>query len=136
MGLVKSIAEINENVFGASGLLKRDPKQVKLKEDLMPYSITTACHIPFPLQKKVKAELKCWHHSGDDRCHPLVCTSSSNCVDFKSLNMAVKHPHCSEDGSGNIAFYAGCSVGTLPNTHPQRLCATDNIHHTVWLVLL
>lgn len=116
MGLDKSIAAINENVFGASGLLKMDPVQVKLKEDVIPYSITTACHIPFPLQKKVKAELECWHHSRDDRCHPLVCTCSSNCIDFKSLNMAVKHPHCSEDGLGFLCWMQCWNSSKYPST--------------------
>ena len=56
MGLVKCMEEINENVFGASGLLKTDPVMMKLKEGVTPYSVTTARQVPFPLQKKVKAE--------------------------------------------------------------------------------
>ena len=56
MGLVKCMEEINENVFGASGLLKTDPVMIKLKEGVTPYSVTTARQVPFPLQKKVKAE--------------------------------------------------------------------------------
>ena len=36
MGLVKCIEEINENVFGVSGLLKPEPVMIKLKEGATP----------------------------------------------------------------------------------------------------
>ena len=94
-------------MFGVSGFLKTDPVMVELKEGVTPYSVTTARRVPFPFQKKVKAELDRLKAAGSirqvteptDCCTPMVPVVKHNgsiriCVNFKRLNMAVKRPHC------------------------------------------
>lgn len=107
MGLVKRVEEVQENVFGATGLLKTEPVEIKMKSGVQPYCVTTARRVPFPLQKKVKAELQRMEAAGiiqevkeaTDWCAPMVSVVKPNgsvriCVDFKILNEGVKRPHC------------------------------------------
>ena len=41
MGLIRRIAEVEENIFGKTGLLKTEPVMITLKDDSKPYSVTT-----------------------------------------------------------------------------------------------
>ena len=124
MGLIKRIEEVHRNVFGTSGLLHTDPVPIKLRTDATPYCVTTARRVPFPLQKKVKAELDRMQAAGiiqevtdpTDWCAPMVPVVKKNgniriCVDYKKLNMAVKRPHCLIPNLNDIApKMAGATV--------------------------
>lgn len=59
MGLVKLVEEVHENVFGKTGLLKTEPDRITMKPSVQPYCVMMKARCtPFPLQKKVKAELE------------------------------------------------------------------------------
>ena len=47
-----------QNVFGRTGLVNCDPITIELKSNAVPYSVLTACRIPFPLLPKVEQELE------------------------------------------------------------------------------
>ncbi|KAK7102680.1 hypothetical protein V1264_020867 [Littorina saxatilis] len=116
MGLVKRLEEIHADVFGKTGLLKTEPVKINMKPGTQPYCVTTARRVPFPLQKKVKAELERMQAAGiikevketTDWCAPMVPVVKPNgsvriCVDFKRLNEGVKRPHCMLPNLDDIA---------------------------------
>ncbi|KAK7098079.1 hypothetical protein V1264_004963 [Littorina saxatilis] len=116
MGLVKRLEEIHADVFGKTGLLKTEPVKINMKPGNQPYCVTTARRVPFPLQKKVKAELERMQAAGiikevketTDWCAPMVPVVKPNgsvriCVNFKRLNEGVKRPHCMLPNLDDIA---------------------------------
>ena len=56
--LVKRIDENLQSIFGKTGLIDCDPVKIELKDDAVPYSVTTARRIHFPLLPKVQEELE------------------------------------------------------------------------------
>ena len=98
MGLVKRLEEvdIHDNIFGSAGLLKTEPVKLTLKDNAKPYCVTTVRRIPFPLQSKLKEELKKIQRDGvikkvttpTDYCVPIVPVKKKNgkirlCVNLK-----------------------------------------------------
>ena len=134
MGLVKHIQEIQrpanfkpeekKQIFGATGLLNTEPVQICMKANIEPYCLTTARRVPFPLEQKVKEELKKMEKAGiiekvtkpTDWCAPMAPVLKPNkklriCLDFKKLNEAIKRPHCMLPNLDDIApRMAGSSV--------------------------
>ena len=124
MGLVKRLEEVHSDVFGSTGLLKTEPVSIKVKDGVSPYCVTTARRVPFPLQKKVKAEIERMVKDGiisevtdpTDWCAPMVPVVKPDgkiriCVDFKRLNVDVKRPHCMLPNLNDIApKMAGATV--------------------------
>lgn len=101
--LVQRIDEIPQSIFGHTGLINCDPVKIELKSDAVPYSVTTARRIPFPLLPKVEQELEKMLRDGiiekvsepTDWCAPMVPVPKPNgniriCVDYKKLNESVK----------------------------------------------
>ena len=106
MGLLKlnlSEVDVSYSVYGELGLMNTDPVTIRLKDDAVPYSLTTPRRVPVPLMPKVKAELQ---RMEDNRiitrvmdpsewCAPMVPVMKKNrkevriCVDLKNLNKAV-----------------------------------------------
>ncbi|GAB1606983.1 hypothetical protein Ahia01_000981000 [Argonauta hians] len=116
MGLVKRIEEVEEDVFGHIGLLRTEPVEITLRGDSKPYCVTTARRVPFPLQKRVKEELKRMENAGiisgvkdaTDWCAPMVPVVKPNgsvriTVDYKRLNEGVRRPHCMLPNLDDIA---------------------------------
>ena len=103
MGLVIHAEEISREIFDSGGLLKTSPVKIELKENAIPYAMTTARRVPFPLMNSVKEELERMVDSGTireiteptDWCSPMVPVRKKNgklriCVDLKKLNVSVK----------------------------------------------
>ena len=102
--LVKRIDEIPQSVFGKKSLIDCDLVKIELKNDAVPYSVTTARRVPFPLLTKVQEELEQMLANGiiekvsepTDWCAPMVPVPKPNgnvriCVDYyKKLNESVK----------------------------------------------
>ena len=110
LGLLQRVEEVSnnvsDNVFGTTGLLKCEPAKITLKEGAVPYCVTTARRVPFPLLHKVEDELNHMESSGiivkvtepTEWCSPMVPVVKANgqvriCVDLKKLNTAVKREH-------------------------------------------
>ena len=106
MGLLKvnlSEVDVSYSVYGELGLMNTDPVTIRLKDDAVPYSLTTPRRVPVPLMPKVKAELQRMEDNGiitrvtdpSEWCAPMVPVMKKNrkevriCVDLKNLNKAV-----------------------------------------------
>jgi hypothetical protein len=117
MGFVsRTVDAICQNVFGTTGLLNTELVTISMKPGVTPYCVNTARRVPFPLQKKVKAELERMEADGIIRevkdatewCAPMVPVVKPNnsvriCVDFKRLNEGVRRPHCMLPNLDDIA---------------------------------
>ncbi len=104
MNLIKRLNAIGEvQVYGDLGLMQCQPVKIQLKDDCVPYSISTPRRIPLPLVPKVKEEIDKMLKVGviveeegpTDWCSPIVPVTKPNgririCVDLKKLNQAVK----------------------------------------------
>ncbi|KAK9537909.1 hypothetical protein VZT92_005484 [Zoarces viviparus] len=110
MGLVKRIEEIKSTEYLSEaspadiGRLKIKPIKIRLQEDAVPYSVTTARRVSVPMLPKVKKELDRMVASGviepikepTEWCAPMVAVPKKNkeqpriCVDLKRLNKSVK----------------------------------------------
>lgn len=109
MGLIKRMEEIKATQTIDSypddiGKLKIKPIKITLREDAVPYSVTTARRVSVPMLPKVKKELDRMVDCGviqpisepTEWCAPMVPVPKKNkeqpriCVDLKVLNKAVK----------------------------------------------
>lgn len=103
MGLVKRLDELSSAVPTDIGLLKIKPIRICLKDNAVPYSVTTARRISVPMLSRVKLELERMMAAGvieeikepTEWCAPMVAVPKKNgqiriCVDLKQLNKAVK----------------------------------------------
>ena len=55
---------MSDSVYGELGLMNTDPVTIRLKDDAVPYSLTTPRRVPVPLMPKVKAELQRMEDNG------------------------------------------------------------------------
>lgn len=103
MGLVKRLNEIQSTFDAELGLLKVKPVKIRLREEAVPYSVSTARRVSAPLFPKVRAELERMVGCGvieevkepTEWCAPMVPVPKKSgevriCVDLKRLNTAVK----------------------------------------------
>lgn len=101
MGLVKRLEELKSSAPTDIGLLKII--RISLKDNAVPYSVTTARRISVPMLSKVKMELDRMMAAGvieeikepTEWCAPMVAVPKKSgqiriCVDLKLLNKAVK----------------------------------------------
>ena len=101
--LIKRIDSVS--IFQGLGLMKCEPVNIVLNENVVPYNLTTPQRVSQPLTPKVEAEIQKMLKEGvilpvekeTDWCSPLVPVLKPNgkvrpCVDFKKLNKAIKRP--------------------------------------------
>ena len=107
--LTLNIDECNTNqvpdnaIFGEIGKVEGDPVKIQLKENAIPYHVSTARRVALPLMEKVQAELNRMEKLGviekvtepTDWCSPMAVAMKKNgkvriCVDLRQLNRAVK----------------------------------------------
>ena len=103
MGILKFVAEINEDLFSDYGLMNCDPVRIKLKDDAVPYHLHSPRRVAEPLLKPVKEELDKMVANSiispitepTEWCAPMVVALKKNnkvriCVDLKKLNQSVQ----------------------------------------------
>ena len=123
MGMVTRLEEISADLFGSSGLMKTAPVKIQLREDAVPHCVSSCRRIPFPIMKKVKAELERMEKAGiikkidipTDWCSCIVPVIKDTgdvrvCIDLKKLNAAVKRPHYMLPNLDDIAPHLKGSV--------------------------
>lgn len=108
MGLVKFIDEISDELSSESeiGRMDTEPVKIVLKDGAVPYCVTTARRVPFPMMDAVKCEPQRMLKSEvirevtehTDWCAPMVLVPKPNgtlriCIDLKQLNKAVRREH-------------------------------------------
>ena len=117
MRLVARIEDVHRDVFGSDGLVNTEPVKIKMKPKARPYCVSTARRVPFPIKKKVKAELDRMEKAGiispvteaTEWCAPMVPVVKQKtgnvriCVDYKQLNKQVMRPHCMLPNLDDIA---------------------------------
>ncbi len=157
MGLIKHIKEIKTSVQlkdscpSDVGKLKIKPIKISLKEDVVPYSVSTARRVSVPMLPKVKEELNRMVKTGviqpikepTEWCAPMVAVPKKNkdqpriCVDLKMLNKAVKRERYILPTIDDILpKLAGAKMFSLLDaasgfwqTQLETECQTDNIHN-------
>lgn len=103
IGILKFVAEINDNLFSDYGLMKCEPVKIKLKGDAVPYHLHSPRRVAEPLMKPVREELDRMVDNGiinpitepTEWCAPMVVALKKNnkvriCVDLKKLNQSVQ----------------------------------------------
>ncbi len=48
----------HQQAQGEHGTIKTEPVKIQFKDNAIPYTVYTACRVPFPMLQKVKEELK------------------------------------------------------------------------------
>ena len=103
LNLIKRLDSVS--IFDGLGLMKCEPLKIVLKDDAVPYNLTTPWCISHPLAPKVEEEIQHMLKEGvivpvdkeTDWCLPLVPALKANgkvrpCVDYKKLNKTIKRP--------------------------------------------
>ena len=103
LNLIKRLDSVS--IFEGLGLMNCEPVKIVLKDDAVPYNLTTPRRISHPLAPKVEEEIQRMLDMGvivpvdkeTDWCSPLVPVLKPNgkvrpCVDYKKLNKAIKRP--------------------------------------------
>jgi len=104
LGEVSAESVVQEFPSLFKGLSKiHQPCEIKLDENVRPYSVPTPHRVPLPLMSKVKSQLEKLESQGvikqvvepTDWCAPMVVVPKADgevriCVDLKCLNKAVK----------------------------------------------
>lgn len=150
------VEEIRD-VFGTHGCVKGPPVKITLKPEAVPYCVTTARIIPFPLMPKVESELKRMEDAGiitnvtepTDWCAPIVTAFKKNGdvrlgVDLKKLNQAVKREHymlpylddiAQKLSKATVFSKLDASSGFHQIPLDKRELSFDHIYPTFWKVL-
>lgn len=58
MVLIQWLEEVETSIYGRTGLVNSKPVKIRIRDDVIAYSIYTARWIPSPLLPKVKKETK------------------------------------------------------------------------------
>jgi hypothetical protein len=107
MGLVKRLNNIEQrydDVFGEVGNIKCKPVSIKLKENVVPYSVSVSRRVSLPLMSKVKDKLAKLCKQGviskvtepTEWCAPMVAVEKKSdpepriCVDLRQLNKNIE----------------------------------------------
>ena len=93
----------SSELFGKIGKMKGEPYKIRLKEDAVPFHISTPRRIAIPLMRKVKKNLDDKEEQGiivkvkepTKWCSPISVVMKKNgdvriCVDLRQLNRSVK----------------------------------------------